>query len=167
MVATGNPAHRHQTRTTAHSARSHHRMVTVASCPPGRSAARSPQKEIATVMLVNELACGNFGSIAMVADPARPSDAVPLSGRLEVGRLWPHMVRPDQSRAWRSRGQRSGRPSDCARSRWIASNPLFGWHSRHWSWFLEILGRGRKLDQLSRGAWCRSPGFLPARRRSL
>jgi hypothetical protein len=49
----------------------------------------------------------------------------------------------------------------------IDNLPLFGWHSRHWSWFLEILGRGRKLDQLSLGAWCRSPGFLPAGRRSL
>ena len=39
--------------------------------------------------------------------------AVSLSGRLEVGRLWPHMVWPDQYRARRNRGQRR-------------------WRARHW-----------------------------------
>ena len=51
LVDPGNPPHRHQARTTAHPTRAHHRMVTLATRPPSRSAPRPPQKENATVML--------------------------------------------------------------------------------------------------------------------
>ena len=53
LVDPGNPPHRHQARTTAHPARQRHRMVALAARPPSRSAARTPQKESATVMLRN------------------------------------------------------------------------------------------------------------------
>ena len=54
LVGSRNPPHRHQARTTAHSTRHHHRMVTLAPRPPGRSATSSSQKDNATVMLGHE-----------------------------------------------------------------------------------------------------------------
>ncbi len=108
------------------------------------------------VDLVNTLSCDNYGSITMVADPARPSDLFTQF----------HCHRTDQYREWRRRGERSGRTRHCTRSGWIASDPLFGRHSRHRGWFLEIHGRRRELDQLSRGARRRSARLLSARRQS-
>ena len=54
MVDAGNPAHRHETRTTPHPTCLRHRVVTLAPRPPRRSATRTSQnsqKENATVML--------------------------------------------------------------------------------------------------------------------
>jgi len=116
------------------------------------------------VDLVNELSCGNFGSTTMVADPARPSD---LFTQFHCQGVWKSV---DYGLTWSGRygaGASGAGGLAIARSRWTASNPLFGWHSRHRPWFLEIHGRGRELDQLSRGAWRRSARFLSARRQSL
>ena len=58
MVDAGNPAHRHETRTTPHPTRLRHRVVTLAPRSPSRSATRTSQKsqkENATVMLVHEI----------------------------------------------------------------------------------------------------------------
>ena len=51
LVDPGNPPHRHQARSTAHPARPHHCMVTLATRPPSRSTRRPSQKKNATVML--------------------------------------------------------------------------------------------------------------------
>jgi hypothetical protein len=51
LVNPGNPPRRHQARATAHPARLHHHMVTLAAGSSGRSPARAHQKKNATVML--------------------------------------------------------------------------------------------------------------------
>src|SRR5476651_102555 len=51
LVNPGSPPHRHQTRSKAHPARTHHRMVALAQSSPGRRSARSLQSKTATVML--------------------------------------------------------------------------------------------------------------------
>src|SRR5271167_635902 len=55
LVDPGNPPHRHQACTTAHSTRAHHRMVTLAKSSPSRSTTRPSQKKSATVMLAESL----------------------------------------------------------------------------------------------------------------
>src|SRR5271157_5543042 len=52
LVGSGNPPHRRQACTTAHSTRAHHRMVTLAKSSPSRSTTRPSQKKSATVMLI-------------------------------------------------------------------------------------------------------------------
>ena len=51
MVNPGNSAHRHQARSKADQASTHHRMVTLAQSSPGNRKARPPQSKTATVML--------------------------------------------------------------------------------------------------------------------
>ena len=45
LVNPGNPPHRHQTRATAHPARLHRHMVTLAACSSGRSPARASKEK--------------------------------------------------------------------------------------------------------------------------
>jgi hypothetical protein len=46
LVNPGSPPHRHQTRSKAHPARTHHRMVTLAQSSPGRRSAGAFQMHI-------------------------------------------------------------------------------------------------------------------------
>src|ERR1700733_1504000 len=51
LVDPGNPSYHPQARATPHPARSHHRMVALATRSPSRSKASAPQAKIATVVL--------------------------------------------------------------------------------------------------------------------
>src|ERR1700684_850069 len=51
LVDPGNPSYHPQARATAHPARSHHRMVALATRSPSRSKASAPEAKIATVVL--------------------------------------------------------------------------------------------------------------------
>src|SRR5450432_2620532 len=58
LVYPGSPPHRHQTRSKAHPARTHHRMVALAQSSPGPRSARSLQSKTATVMLGPRMGLG-------------------------------------------------------------------------------------------------------------
>src|SRR5208283_3090757 len=71
LVGSGNPPHRRQACTTAHSTRAHHRMVTLAKSSPSRSTTRPSQKKSATVMLepIQELVESNESVAALCHGP--------------------------------------------------------------------------------------------------
>lgn len=71
LVNPGNPPHGHQTRTTAHPARTHHRMVTLAAGSSSRSPARPHQKKNATVMLGCILIKGSQIGRKVIQSPER------------------------------------------------------------------------------------------------
>jgi hypothetical protein len=108
------------------------------------------------VDLVNALSCENFGSITMVADPARPSDLYTqfhcqgVWKSVDYGPTWFGPINTGQGGAGASG---AGGLAIARGSGWTASNPIFGWHPRHWCWLLEVQGRRPRMDQLSRGAW--------------
>src|ERR1700684_4400604 len=77
LVDPGNPSYHPQARATPHPARSHHRMVALATRSPSRSKASAPQAKIATVVLesVRRLQAGLQSFMSMRRIDARRKNA--------------------------------------------------------------------------------------------